>query len=177
MFKTDSSCSARSERQGRLLNTLSAPLLLLVLRLMRIWNQTGQKHAGEYDIARNVFPIHGSLLWLLVIAAYMNLAVRLSRRGWPHVSDGISSIVFFAICIAALRFKISFTSADAPELLFGLPKVLTYLIDVSSLVSQGRMVFISIGAAMLLSISAKLCWKSFSRKGDKGRDNFWSSKR
>lgn len=147
-----------------------------MLRLIRIWNQTGQKHAGEYDIARNFFPFHIFLLWLLVIATYLNLALRLSQRGLVLISKRISSVGFFVLCTAALKFKISFTSADAPELLIGLPRFLIRLMDDSSLVSQGRTVFISIGSAMVLSISAKLYWKSFSGKVDEGKNNCRSSK-
>ena len=89
----------------------------------------------------------------------MNLAVRLSRNRLLPVSGKISSVAYCTLCAVALRFKVSFTSADAPELLLSFPRSLLQLINDSSLVGQSRIIFVGIGVAILLSISAKIYLK------------------
>lgn len=171
----------RSSFQGQtgLSNTMSAPFLLLLMRLIRVWNQTGQKYAGEPDIAKNVLSIHTYVLWFAVTVTYLSLAVRLWRSSLLVLCNRISSIASFILCAAALRFKISFTSADAPELLLGFPRTLLHFIDGSSLVAQCRIVFIGIGVAIILSVSTRIYRKSFLMQGNEGgtylthhRDNF-----
>lgn len=163
--------SYRSRFQGQvgLSNTTSAPFLLLLMRLIRVWNQTGQKHAGGPDIAKNVLSIHTYVLWFAVTVTYLSLAVRLWRSSLLVLSNRIPSIALFILCAAALRFKISFTSADAPELLLGFPRTLLHFIDGSSLVAQCRMVFIGIGIAIILSVSAKIYKKSISLQSNEGK--------
>ena len=135
---------------------LSISVLLLILRLIRSWNQTCQKHAGEPDIARNIFPSHTSLLWILVLATYLHIARRLLLCRLPLIPQKIYSIFSFILCMVALRFKASFTSADAPELLKGFPPLFLTLIDESSLVNQARAVFFGVGIVMLVAVTTRI---------------------
>ena len=127
-------------------------ILLAILRVIRVWNQTGQKHAGEPDIAKTFLPAHHSILWFLVIATYIEVVQRLSRRALFWTSQYLSSAASFALGILALGFKVEFTKADAPELLDGLHPltILPPMRDVS-LIAQARALFVSIAALPLLT--------------------------
>ena len=127
-------------------------LLLGILRVIRVWNQTGQKHAGEPDIAKTFLPAHHSILWFLVLATYINVVQQLSRRALSWASQHVSSAASLALGIIALSFKVEFTRADAPELLDGLHP-LTFLppIRAVSLIAQARALFVSIAALPLLA--------------------------
>lgn len=145
------------------------PVLLLIIRLIRSWNQTGQKHAGEPDIARNIFPAHTSLLWILVLVTYLNMARRLLLCKLPLIPQKISSTFSFTLCMVALRFKASFTGADAPELLIGLPRLFLVLMDESSLVDQARTVFLGIGTIMLVAVTVHTIQRHSLVKHNEGK--------
>lgn len=125
--------------------------LLVLLRIVRVWNQTGQKHAGEPDIARTVLPAHNKLLWLLVLVTYLDVIQRLSRRVVPWASRHFATATSLALGTAALGFKVAFTKADAPELLEGLGFFVLRPMEEASLVAQARAVFTSIAIMMVLT--------------------------
>lgn len=156
----------KAGRLRGLSHDFSAPTLLVVTRVARSWNQTGQKHAGEPDIAKSIFPSHASTLWLLVTLAYLDSALRLSRCRLPRVPGKISCAIFLTLCLAALRFKTAFTHADAPELFIGLPRFFLNLVENSSLVAHCRMVFLGIGTIISLAVLAKSYHKLVLRKND-----------
>ncbi len=134
--------------------------LLLALRIVRIWNQTGQKHAGEADIARTVLPAHNILLWLFVLATYLNVIQRLARKAMPWASRQLSSAASLALGVAALGFKVAFTKADAPELLDGLGFLVLRPMEEASLVAQARAVFFSL-AIMATMTTAPTIYQRF----------------
>ena len=140
-------------------------LLLAIVRVVRMWNQTGQKHAGEPDIAKAILPAHNFVLWCLALAAYSGIAQRLSKRAVPWASRRVSSATSLALGLIALNFKVAFTKADTPELLDGLPHFLLRFIGVASLVAQARALFISVAVLLLLSSFPKTL-KSVSFNGE-----------
>lgn len=119
--------------------------LLITTRIVRRWNQTGQKHAGSPDIAGTFLAAHCSTLWILIIALYFDLARRIFLSGLPGASRHVSKIVAIPICLVAFSFKVKYTHADAPELLPGFGKMFMNLIEEASLNTQARTVFLSIG--------------------------------
>ena len=123
------------------------------MRVVRSWNQTGQKHAGDPDIAKSLLPAHNYVLWILVLLTYVNVARRMSRNMLPSVSRAIAISCSIALCLAALGFKVAFTKADAPELLVGLESLILRPMEEFSLVAQARAVFIGIAALACLIIS------------------------
>lgn len=129
-----------------------AALLLASLRILRAWNQTGQKHAGESDIARSFLPANNFLLWILVVATYVDVVQRLARRAVPWASRRLSTAASLALGVAALGFKVAFTKADAPELLAGLEQFVLRPMDEASLVAQARAVFLSTGIMLILTM-------------------------
>src|SRR5579862_6240245 len=113
---------------------------LIALRVARRWNQTGQKFAGEPDIAKSFLPLHSLILWGAVLTTYFDILQRLSRRGFRHAPIQISSIVAITLCLAAFSFKVSFTNADAPELVQGFSLALLEGLGDIPLATQARAV-------------------------------------
>jgi len=141
-------------KQKRISSLIFAATLLGILRVVRSWNQTGQKHAGEPDIAKGLLPAHNFLLWTLVLMTYIDIAQRMAFRILPGASRSIAISCSLALSLAAIGFKTSFTKADAPELLLGLQVVVLRPMDESSLVAQARAVFI--GIALLACVTGGL---------------------
>lgn len=125
--------------------------LVLLLRVIRVWNQTGQKRAGEPDIVRTLLPKHNMLLWFLVLVTYLDIMQRLSRRCVPWASRHLATAASIPLGIAALGFKVAFTKADAPELLEGLGYLILRTMEEASLVAQARAVFTSIAVMVVLT--------------------------
>lgn len=163
------SSSSQNPRPKEFPRKISTSVLLLILRIIRSWNQTGQKHAGEPDIARSILPAHTSLLWALVLVTYLTIARRLLLCKPPPIPQKLHSAFSLTLCMVALRFKASFTSADAPELLIGLPRRFLILIDESSLVDQARAVFLGIGIVIIIAISTHIVQRASLVKHNEGK--------
>ncbi|MCJ1472837.1 major facilitator super transporter protein [Lambiella insularis] len=125
-------------------------ILLAINRIIRRWNQTGQKHAGEPDIAKTFFPSHRMLLWVLVSITILDLARRLVWHG-SKVSR-LSGILSLLLCLLVFAFKVTFTIADAPELLFEIPHKIWKPLEGTPLVTQARTVFAGITVFMLFNM-------------------------
>jgi len=89
-------------------------VLAISYRILRRWNQTGQKFAAEPDIARNFFPRHQNILWALIILTYFDTCMRLCRNSPP---SNIWRSAAILTTIAAFFFKLVFVASDSPELL------------------------------------------------------------
>ncbi|KAL8795505.1 MAG: hypothetical protein Q9182_007532, partial [Xanthomendoza sp. 2 TL-2023] len=70
-------------KQGRIRSgiwsAIGAATPFAFMRVVRAWNQTGQKHASQSDIARGILPAHKDLLWMLVFATYVEVMGKLLR--------------------------------------------------------------------------------------------------
>ncbi|GFF97097.1 putative transferase [Aspergillus lentulus] len=88
--------------------------LAISYRILRRWNQTGQKFAAEPDIARNLFPRHQNILWALIILTYFDTCIRLCLNSPP---SNIWRSAAILTTIAAFFFKLVFVASDSPELL------------------------------------------------------------
>ncbi|KAJ4302932.1 major facilitator super transporter protein [Kalmusia sp. IMI 367209] len=138
-----------------------AIMLLVLHRVIRRWNQTGQKYAGADDIVHSgIFYGNNSfILWALVGATYMDLAIRLSKhvaRSITVFDKGSSSedpeaidanrfmalVAVLPLCATAFVFKLAFTARDAPELTYGINEGLIAWVEDLSLVDVARMVFL-----------------------------------
>ena len=161
--------TSHSQKPGaRISGFLSTVALLGSLRVLRSWNQTGQKHAGEPDIAKNILPTHNFMLWALVLGTYIDVAQRMSRRLLPGVSRPIAISCAITLCLAALSFKITFTKADSPELFLGLQALVPRHMEESSLVAQARAVFFGIALLVYLTIGPYASKISKMKENTKG---------
>ncbi|KAF2219724.1 hypothetical protein BDZ85DRAFT_268247 [Elsinoe ampelina] len=133
-------------------------LLLLVLhRIANRWNQTGQKHAGAPDIARNILPRFTELLWLFAFNAYAFSASSLTGTTLHGIFSRLLSFALFAaLVVSGLIFKFNFTRADAPELIGPGNKLTNYLtsfITGNDLVFQARIVFGLLGLLLVSTLA------------------------
>ena len=119
------------------------------VRLVRAWNQTGQKHAGEPDIGKNTLPAHHFALWTVVLALYLFYSHRLFRRLSSENSVAIAGLSLWLWSFTS-RPKVRFTKADAPELTLGLE----YFFLESA--SQGSYTTIATEIAFFLAVFASL---------------------
>ncbi|OHF00103.1 GPI ethanolamine phosphate transferase [Colletotrichum orchidophilum] len=129
---------------------VSLLIALTATRLIRGWNQTGQKRAGEPDIVKTFIVTSPSVLWVLVSVTYLLLFVQILRklRGLPGT---VATAASATLVISAFTFKLAFTSEDAPELVTGCLATLNTLIQGVSLVTRARLVFAGIGITALYS--------------------------
>ncbi|PWY61855.1 GPI ethanolamine phosphate transferase 2 [Aspergillus eucalypticola CBS 122712] len=130
-------------------SNFGALALLLSHRVLRRWNQTGQKFATEPDIARTFFPSHRLILWFLVILTYANTC----RHLLAHRLSKLWQLCCVTMALSALLLKLSYVASDSPELL---PEALLVLwkrvFDGGSTVLFTRLVVIGIMFLIPLSM-------------------------
>ncbi|OJD12597.1 hypothetical protein AJ78_06840 [Emergomyces pasteurianus Ep9510] len=127
----------------------SSLVFAISARIMRRWNQTGQKFTAEPDIARTFFANHTNILWILILLTYTNICQRTMRRTTSAGAASFSQLFFPVLTSFAFLFKLTFTSADSPELLQD-TLIFNRLIESVagvSLVTQARAVFSGIAVA------------------------------
>lgn len=128
-------------------------------RLIRRWNQTGQKFAGAPDIAGTFLPRYPRLLWILILITYLDcfrgiVARQRSRFGSAALAGAFTALAAWTT-ISGFVFKLAFTAADSPELLDS--RVLHFAerySGVVALVTQARIVFAGIIALVAMYMSA-----------------------
>ena len=149
---TDAPSRRATVISGSLRAVVASLSLLVMLRIVRAWNQTGQKHAGGADIARVFLPAHSYLLWILILATYVDVIRQITRNTMPWPSRWFPTAAAILLGVAALGFKVAFTHADAPELLADvIPFVLPPMKE-TSLVAQARAVFFGIGLMLFITV-------------------------
>ena len=126
--------------------------VLVTARVARRWNQTGQKFAGDPDIARTFFSEHKATLWIAVVGAYLWNLRSLANRGFSLFSQNISGGIATALATASATFKLAFTSQDSPELMAG-PNGPLIAGELSlPLVTRARIAFAAIGFALVYTL-------------------------
>ncbi|KAE8377919.1 alkaline-phosphatase-like protein [Aspergillus bertholletiae] len=127
-----------------------AAALAVSYRLLRRWNQTGQKFAAEPDISGSFFPSHQHTLWALVIFTYADTCLHLL---FDLPASVLWRFISCAVTLSAFLFKLSLAASDSPELLgnsFLQPLVMvTHKMD---LLYNARMVLCGIILLMIYSM-------------------------
>jgi ethanolaminephosphotransferase len=137
-------------------------LMALVLhRVIRRWNQTGQKYAGADDIVNSgIFHGNSFVLWSVVGATYMDVTLRLAGHVARSIAtfDGdqskksvevepsdtnrmMGTIAVLPLTATAFAFKLAFTAKDAPELTYGMGGSIMDSLEALDLVGLAQMVF------------------------------------
>lgn len=135
------------------LTSLTSIVILVLVRVVRRWNQTGQKWAGEPDIARTFFTQHKITFWILICSTYLWNLQSLASRGFPRITQIVAGAFATALATAAITFKLAFTSEDSPELMAGPAKSMSDNELEVSLVTRARIVFAAISIALLYTVS------------------------
>ena len=127
--------------------------MLVIVRLIRAWNQTGQKFAGEPDIVKTFLQPNPFILWSLASIAYIWIH-RMLIHGFNGIPAPISYAAMTGSVLAAVSFKVHFTQEDAPELVVGFAKTVAELefTQGQPLVSQARAVFMALGIATITAL-------------------------
>ncbi|CZT05818.1 probable GPI ethanolamine phosphate transferase 3 [Rhynchosporium agropyri] len=147
---------ARKKSQNTVSLAASSILVLIVARFGRRWNQTGQKWAGEPDIARTFFSEHRLTLWAFVGLTYLWILQSLTSRAFHRFPQVAAAGISTALVTAALTFKLAFTNEDSPELMAGIVK---YMADSeagagASLIGRARFALIAIGIVLIYTIGS-----------------------
>ncbi|KAI0880833.1 alkaline phosphatase-like protein [Annulohypoxylon maeteangense] len=144
--------------------SLATGLVILgSMRLVRGWNQTGQKFAGEPDIVTSFVAANPPLLWCLVVATYAMVSSELFN-GLGDIPAAISGSVVAGLVTSAISFKLAFTNEDAPELVVGLARTLVDIFDGPSLVNRARAVFLGLGLTLIYPLHSLLTSEKKSSK-------------
>jgi ethanolaminephosphotransferase len=149
----------RKERSSNLL-LHPAIMAFVIHRVIRRWNQTGQKYAGADDIVNSgIFHGNSFVLWSLVGVTYMDVTLRLVRHIARSIAtfDGdqkgnveiestdqhrmMGTIAVLPLVGTAFVFKLAFTAKDAPELSYGMTGSTMEAVEALNLVGLARMVF------------------------------------
>lgn len=105
---------------------------LFLLRLIRDWNQTGQKRAGDPDIRHLLTTTHGHLAWHLLAATLAGVTLvvfdRLRRHRRRNVLWGIIRVLYFATAVAAAYLTLAY-KVRAENVEEGVPAIYQWLID------------------------------------------------
>ncbi|KAB5558392.1 alkaline-phosphatase-like protein [Coniochaeta sp. 2T2.1] len=125
---------------------LAVLLVLAATRIIRGWNQTGQKFAGEPDIVKTSITPKPNLLWILVSATYAWIARDLTN-GFGGLSSAVGFIISTGLTLAAFTFKLAYTTEDAPELVSGLALKILNSLPSATLVARAQAIFIGLAAA------------------------------
>ncbi|KAF5663684.1 ethanolaminephosphotransferase [Fusarium heterosporum] len=131
-------------RRNSLVDTAWVFVAFVALRLTRGWNQTGQKFAGNADIAKSFILTHPQLLWSILTLGYMIMSFRLLAR-LKSLPSMVSTSITSVLLMSAYSFKLDFTSEDAPELVVGFARTLNDLLAGQSLLWRARTAFILLG--------------------------------
>ncbi|EEP78317.1 conserved hypothetical protein [Uncinocarpus reesii 1704] len=125
-------------------------------RVVRRWNQTGQKFATEPDIGTTFFSKYPAVLWILALFAYTDVYQRLRSQD-PREKLNIIGALFLPLTSFAFIYKAAFTSADAPELIRHAPLLSSLVRSVKgfSLIFQARVIFCGLGAAAVYNLYTK----------------------
>ncbi|KAF3935702.1 hypothetical protein ABW19_dt0207959 [Dactylella cylindrospora] len=118
-----------------------AVVILTLLRIIRRWNQTGQKHAGADDIAKDFLSNNPTALWVLVFFAYTDMFWRLQKNLDTKHSALVGPIMSISPVVSSMLFKLSMAALDTREL------IPWFLVDLAdgfsqvSVVTQAQLVF------------------------------------
>ncbi|KAF7889213.1 hypothetical protein EAF00_009513 [Botryotinia globosa] len=142
----------RRQSHGLWLLRISSVMILVAARISRRWNQTGQKFAGDPDIARTFFSQHRLALWTLVGATYLWNLQSLASKGFSRFPQILAGVISTLLATAAITFKLAFTNEDSPELLAGIAKTMADNDTGIPLVLRARLVFIGIASCLVYTL-------------------------
>ncbi|ETS72892.1 hypothetical protein PFICI_15399 [Pestalotiopsis fici W106-1] len=126
--------------------------ILVSIRLMRGWNQTGQKFAGNPDLVKLFLAPNPEILWCLVIGTYAVLFVELMSNARGIFPGAIAMPLMLGVVTSAMSFKIAFANEDAPELVTGFVRSLLQLMEGPSLLSRARVVLLGLALALAYTV-------------------------
>ena len=97
---------------------LTSSMLLLLSRLLRRWNQSGQKYAGAPDIARSFLPLNPLAMLSLIVMTFGQIYRNLMTSAYKSAGLSMARVRLLAGTLVALvfSFKAVFSLNEAPEI-------------------------------------------------------------
>lgn len=138
---------------------------LAAFRLIRSWNQTGQKFAGDADLVKVFLAPRPLLLWTIVTTTYVVVAWQIFQAAGKGLPGVLASSLASGLLSVAFVFKIVFTLEDAPEQVGAAAETLRYYCRTVALVSCARYVFAML--AILFVSAIYMSFKSSTRASSK----------
>lgn len=127
---------------------------LALHRIIRSWNQTGQKYAGGADIAK-FLQSDGKdpFLWAMIFVYYFFLFEKLRKGNFSEINGMAGFVLSFTTTMSSLVFKINMASQAGDVI----PKILEHLViqngDLETLIGLGRLNFFIVGVGFLYELS------------------------
>jgi hypothetical protein len=146
-------------------STWAVLIAFVSLRVVRGWNQTGQKFAGGPDIVKLFLVPCPQLLWCLVLATYGWVTVELVSCTKGVLPTAIATPLVIGLVTSAVSFKIAFASEDAPEIVTGFVQNLLRLIEGPSLLARARVVFLTLMASSLYPLYLSVTGRDYRNRG------------
>lgn len=143
------------DSRKRFKNGTNWVICLILVRIIRSWNQTGQKYAGAPDIAKYLeLEENSTILWSLIGIYYGSLLERVWKNSFSNVNRMAGFVFSFMTVVSSLAFKMNmaYHSGEA------VPKIVEkFLIPMDQqhpekLISLARMSFLSVGVSMLYQL-------------------------
>ncbi|KIH92918.1 ethanolaminephosphotransferase [Sporothrix brasiliensis 5110] len=153
------SLSARRPPKHVVAAVVTVVAAFTAVRLLRGWNQTGQKFAGEPDLVKTILQPNPQLLWTFVAATYALIAIELVQ-GLVVFPAAVTAPAVFLLVLSALSFKLVFTYEDSPELVASFASTLVELIEridggstgPVTLITRARVVFAGLSVATAAAV-------------------------
>lgn len=135
-------------------------LSLIMVRIIRSWNQTGQKYAGGPDIASYLArPESAGMLWFLIMLYYGSLFERLWKGTFQSVNQMAGFVFSFLTIASSIAFKVTMACQSGETVPNLLQKLVAYEqmenanSDMSTLITLARLSFFIIAMGTLYELS------------------------
>uniref|UniRef100_A0A060T0D6 GPI ethanolamine phosphate transferase 2 n=1 Tax=Blastobotrys adeninivorans TaxID=409370 RepID=A0A060T0D6_BLAAD len=142
------------ESRKKFKNGTNWVICLIIIRIIRGWNQTGQKYAGAPDIAKYLeMEDHANLLWSMIGLYYGSLLERLWKGPFGALPSMGGFVVSFTTVIASLVFKLNMAFHSGEPLPALAQHFITDHADDTQLASLARFSFLTIFLGVLYELS------------------------
>lgn len=131
-----------------------AAFLLPTHRLVRAWNQTGQKYAGGPDLVTTFLQPNPVVLWALIVFTYFLVSLRLGQRlsrGIPQDFKLLAMSATAGVVVPGFMFKLSFTARDAPE-------IVASVVGPNGMSILESLPLIALARAVFYGVALMICW-------------------
>ncbi|KAJ9134463.1 GPI ethanolamine phosphate transferase 2 [Pleurostoma richardsiae] len=135
----------------------------IATRIIRAWNQTGQKFAGGPDIVKGFLQPHPIVIWVLLSVSYLWIHRELIR-GFDGLPTALGISGATGLALAGFTFKLAFTNEDAPELVVGFAQSMVEVTKGVPLVFRAQAVFIGLGLGVACTVYYMVTKSRISKK-------------
>lgn len=133
-------------------------ILLFLMRMVRGWNNSGQKFVG--DTILSYLQENSLINWLLVFLTIFIYAFNINKGGISFYHPIISFVISFVLFITTFTFKLLFVLSNGEKIPKKLVKLAAYSIDALG-TSNPQDSLIDIARLFYATIFVVFCWRLF----------------